>query len=123
GKFGMWIAVDPVPTANILDIVKAVKAIEPEIRAQLPPGLSMELIYDAGDFVNASIDQVVETLLEAMLIVTLVVFVFLGSLRSVLIPVVAIPLSLVGTFAMMLAFGFTINLLTLLAFVLAIGLV
>jgi multidrug efflux pump len=123
GKFGLWIAVDPVPSANMLEVVEAVKKIQPEIRAQLPPGLEMELIYDAGDFVNASIEQVVTTLLEAMLIVTLVVFVFLGSTRSVIIPVVAIPLSLVGTFGMMLLFGFTINLLTLLAFVLAIGLV
>ena len=123
GKAGMWIAVDPVPSANMLDVVNATKKILPEIQAQLPPGLSMELIYDAGDFVNASISQVVETLLEAMLIVTLVVFVFLGSARSVAIPVIAIPLSLIGTFGMMLIFGFTINLLTLLAFVLAIGLV
>ena len=123
GKFGLWIAVEPVPTANMLDVVAAVKKLQPEIAAQLPPGLEMEMIYDAGDFVNASIRQVVEALLEAMLIVTVVVFVFLGSMRSVAIPVIAIPLSLVGTFGMMLLFGFTINLLTLLAFVLAIGLV
>ena len=86
-------------------------------------GCNGEIVYDSTAFVNSSIDEVVRTLVEAVIIVTLVVFVFLGSLRSVLIPTIAIPLSLIGTFMMMLAFGFSINLLTLLALVLAIGLV
>ncbi len=100
-----------------------IQVIFPDIQAQLPEGLSGKIVYDATAFVNSSIREVVTTLIEALLIVTLVVFAFLGSLRSVFIPTVAIPLSLVGTFAMMLIFGFSINLLTLLALVLAIGLV
>src|SRR5262249_35200841 len=86
-------------------------------------GLNGEIVYDSTAFVNSSIHEVASTLIEALLIVTLVVFLFLGSPRSVLIPTVAIPLSLVGTFVLMAAFGFSINLLTLLALVLAIGLV
>ena len=93
------------------------------IQAQLPQGLNGTIVYDSTDFVSSSIHEVVRSLIEAVLIVTLVVFVFLGSPRSVLIPVIAIPLSLIGTFTMMLVFGFSINLLTLLALVLAIGLV
>jgi multidrug efflux pump len=89
----------------------------------VPQGLDGEIVYDSTNFVNSSIDEVIHTLVEALIIVTLVVFLFLGSLRSVLIPTIAIPLSLVGTFTMMLIFGFSINLLTLLALVLAIGLV
>ena len=89
----------------------------------MPAGLSGQIIYDSTDFVNSSINEVIHTLLEAGVIVTLVVFAFLGSWRAVLIPIVAIPLSLIGTFALMLALGFSINLLTLLALVLAIGLV
>src|SRR6185312_8371673 len=95
----------------------------PEIQSQLPQGLEAKIVYDSTAFVNSSINEVITTLVKALLIVTLVVFLFLGSPRSVLIPVIAIPLSLIGTFALMLAFGFTINLLTLLALVLAIGLV
>ena len=95
----------------------------PEIQAQLPQGLNARIAYDSTDFVNSSIHEVALTLVEALIIVMLVIFAFLGSPRSVLIPVVAIPLSLVGTLAIMLALGFSINLLTLLALVLAIGLV
>jgi multidrug efflux pump len=89
----------------------------------LPEGLNGRIVYDATKFVNSSIDEVIKTLVEALLIVTLVIFLFLGSFRSVLIPTIAMPLSLIGGFVLMLAFGFTINLLTLLALVLAIGLV
>ena len=123
GKRGLWIAVDQVPTANVLEVVAGVRRIIPDLEAQLPPGVHLRVIYDATEFVNTSIKEVASTLVQAVLIVTLVVFAFLGSVRSVVIPVIAIPLSLVGTFAMLLLFGFTINLLTLLAFVLAIGLV
>lgn len=123
GRESVYIGIQIAPSANLLDVIKGVRAALPEIEAQLPTGLSMGVIYDASAFVNSSIEEVVHTLVEALVIVTLVVFAFLGSWRSVLIPVIAIPLSLIGTFLMMLAFGFSINLLTLLALVLAIGLV
>lgn len=123
GRESVYIGIQIAPTANLLDVIKGVRAVLPEIESQLPSGLSMGVIYDASAFVNSSIEEVVHTLVEALAIVTLVVFAFLGSWRSVLIPVIAIPLSLIGTFLMMLAFGFSINLLTLLALVLAIGLV
>jgi multidrug efflux pump len=120
---GVVIGVQIAPTANLLDVVGRVKTLLPEIQAQLPNGLSASVLYDTSTFVSQSIDEVVRSLTEALIIVVFVVFAFLGSPRSVLIPVVAIPLSLVGTFAMMLIFGFSINLLSLLAMVLAIGLV
>src|SRR6185312_5951761 len=93
----------------------------PGIQAQLPQGLRGAIVYDSTDFVSSSIREVVFTLVEALVIVTLVIFAFLASPRSVLIPTLAIPLSLIGAFTFMLALGFSINLLTLL--VLAIGLV
>ena len=99
------------------------RAIFPGIQSQLPQGLNGQIVYDSTDFVSSAIHEVVRTLVMAVLIVTFVVFAFLGSPRSVLIPVVAIPLSLIGTFTIMLLCGFSINLLTLLALVLAIGLV
>ncbi|WLA60557.1 efflux RND transporter permease subunit [Bradyrhizobium diazoefficiens] len=123
GKRAVYIGIQVAPNANLLDVIKGVRAVYPDIKAQQPEGLNSEIIYDSTDFVNSSIDEVIHTLLEALLIVTVVVFLFLGSWRSVLIPVIAIPLSLVGTFTMLLALGFSINLLTLLALVLAIGLV
>ena len=123
GRKAVFIGIQVAPTANILDVLKGVRTTFDALKPQFPTGLGGELNYDASDFVNASIDQVESTLVEAALIVTVVVFAFLGSLRSVLIPAVTIPLSLVGTLTMMLIFGFSINLLTLLALVLAIGLV
>jgi multidrug efflux pump len=123
GKKGVYVGIQIAPSANLLSVIAGVKAVLPQIQAQLPEGLTSAVIYDDTDFVNSAIREVATTLTEALVIVTLVVFAFLGSLRSVMIPVVAIPLSLVGTFTMMLMFGFSINLLTLLALVLAIGLV
>ncbi|MBB4008482.1 efflux RND transporter permease subunit [Allorhizobium taibaishanense] len=123
GQKAVYIGIQVAPTANLLDVINGVKAVFPEIQQQLPAGLDGQVIYDSTDFVNSSIDEVIHTLFEAGLIVTVVVFLFLGSWRAVLIPIVAIPLSLIGTFALMLAMGFSINLLTLLALVLAIGLV
>ena len=123
GQSAVYFGIQVAPGANLLDVIKGVRAIFPGIQAQLPQGLNGVIVYDSTDFVSSSINEVVRTLVEAVLIVTLVVFVFLGSPRSVLIPVIAIPLSLIGTFTMMLVFGFSINLLTLLALVLAIGLV
>ncbi|MGA7751117.1 MAG: efflux RND transporter permease subunit, partial [Gallionella sp.] len=123
GKSAVYIGIQVAPTANLLDVVKGVNDTMPEIQAQLPQGIEAKVVYDSTRFVNSSIHEVLKTLAEALLIITFVVFAFLGSPRSVLIPVIAIPLSLIGTFTLMLAFGFSINLLTLLAFVLAIGLV
>jgi multidrug efflux pump len=123
GQKAVYLGIQVAPGANLLNVVKGVRDIFPGIVAQLPQGLNGAIVYDSTDFVSSSIAEVVRTLVEAILIVTGVVFVFLGSPRSVLIPIVAIPLSLIGTFMMMLAFGFSINLLTLLALVLAIGLV
>ncbi|MET4213467.1 MULTISPECIES: efflux RND transporter permease subunit [unclassified Bradyrhizobium] len=123
GKTAVYLGIQVAPTANLLDVIKGVKAALPDINANLPNGIVSEILYDSTAFVNSSIDEVVHSLVEAVLIVTIVVFLFLGSWRSVLIPVIAIPLSLIGTFALMLLMGFSINLLTLLALVLAIGLV
>ena len=123
GRPAVYIGVQIAPTANLLDVIAGVHKIFPEIHAQLPNGLHGAIVYDSTDFVNSAICDVVQTLVEALVIVNLVVFLFLGSLRSVVIPMVAIPLSLVGAFTVMLALGYSINLLTLLALVLAIGLV
>jgi multidrug efflux pump len=123
GKQAVYIGVQVAPAANLLEVVRGVHKIWPDIQAQLPRGLNGEIVYDSTEFVNAAIYEVVLSLVEALVIVTLVVFLFLGSVRSSLIPTVAIPLSLVGTLIILLALGYSINLLTLLALVLAIGLV
>jgi len=123
GKRSVFIGIKVAPDANVLDVAKRVREAFPEIQSQLPGGLTGQIVYDGTEFVNSSINEVVKTLAEALLIVTLVIFLFLGSLRAVIIPVIAMPLSLVGTFFVMLALGYSINLLTLLALVLAIGLV
>ncbi len=123
GQKAVYIGIQVTPSANLLDVIKRVRDVFPGIRKQLPEGLNGQIIYDATKFVSNSITEVELTLAETLLIVTLVVFAFLGSLRSVLIPIITIPLSLIGAFAIMLAFNFSINLLTLLALVLAIGLV
>jgi len=123
GKQAVYIGIQVAPAANLLAVARGVHKIWPDIAAQLPRGLNGEIVYDSTEFVDAAIYEVVLSLAEALLIVTLVVFAFLGSVRSSLIPTVAIPLSLVGTFIVLLALGYSINLLTLLALVLAIGLV
>jgi multidrug efflux pump len=123
GKRAVYVGIQVAPTANLLDVIAGVHKIFPGIQEQLPNGLHGQIVYDSTNFVHAAIYDVVRTLIEALLIVNLVVFLFLGSVRSVVIPMVAIPLSLVGAFTMMLVLGFSINLLTLLALVLAIGLV
>ncbi len=123
GKSSVFIGIQVAPGANLLDVVKRVRAAFPAIQAQLPEGMTGDIVYDSTKFVDASINDVIQTLIEAVLIVAAVVFIFLGSLRSVVVPLVAIPLSIVGTFTVMLALGYSINLLTLLAIVLAIGLV
>jgi multidrug efflux pump len=123
GNTGVFIGIQIAPSANLLSVIKGVRSVFPEIQSQLPQGLESRIVYDSTDFVNASIHEVAVTLFEALIIVMLVIFAFLGSPRSVLIPVIAIPLSLIGALAIMLALKFSINLLTLLALVLAIGLV
>ncbi|PWC37774.1 multidrug efflux RND transporter permease subunit [Azospirillum sp. TSO35-2] len=123
GQQAIFIGVDSTPTGNPLNIVADIRKMEQDLRRNLPPGMQMEIVYDSTRFIQASIDEVVKTLLEAVAIVIVVIFLFLGSLRSVLIPVVTIPLSIVGAATFMLALGFSLNLLTLLAMVLAIGLV
>lgn len=119
----VFAAIFPTPDGNPLEIVRQAQDLVPRIRAMAPPGLQVMPNYDVAKFVNASIAEVEHTLAEAIVIVIAVIFLFLGTFRAVIIPVVTIPLSLVGTAALMLAFGFSINLLTLLAMVLAIGLV
>ena len=123
GKPAVYIGIQVAPTANLLNVIGGVHRIFPEIHAQLPNGLHGAIVYDSTDFVKSAIHDVIKTLIEALVIVNVVVFLFLGSLRSVVIPMVAIPLSLIGAFTIMLALGYSINLLTLLALVLAIGLV
>jgi multidrug efflux pump len=123
GKSAVFMSIKVAPNANLLDVADRVRKAFPTVTQGLPEGLDGRIVYDATNYVNSSIHEVVITLLEALLIVTLVIFFSLGSVRSVLIPTVAIPLSLVGAFFIMLALGYTINLMTLLALVLAIGLV
>jgi multidrug efflux pump len=123
GKQAVYIGIQVAPTANLLDVIAGVHKVFPEIQALLPHGLNGEIIYDSTEFVNSAIHEVIRSLAEALIIVTIVVFLFLGSLRSSIIPTVAIPLSLIGTLIILLALGYSINLLTLLALVLGIGLV
>jgi multidrug efflux pump len=123
GKQSVFIGIKVAPDANLLDVAERVRAVLPDIQKQLPTGLVGNIVYDSTKFITTSIDEVVATLLEALLIVTVVIFLFLGSFRAVMVPVIAMPLSLIGTFFLMQVLGYSINLLTLLALVLAIGLV
>ena len=111
------------PGSNSNKIIAEVKAKLEELKKNFPPGVDYEINYDVSSFVNASIDQVLHTLLEAFLLVSLVVFLFLGDFRSTIIPVLAVPVSLIGAFFFMQLFGISINLITLFALVLAIGVV
>ncbi len=123
GKSAVYIGIKVAPTANLLSVISDIHRIFPSIQQQMPQGLSGRIVYDATKYVNSSIREVISTIAKALLIVTLVIFLSLGSPRSVVIPTVAMPLSLIGAFFIMLVLGYTINLLTLLALVLAIGLV
>ncbi|HGN3976271.1 TPA: efflux RND transporter permease subunit [Legionella pneumophila] len=122
-KKAVFISITPTPTANPLTVINDARKLFPSIVREFPPSLTGTIVYDATAFIRASIHEVMETIIEAAVIVIIVIFLFLGSVRSVLIPVVTIPLSLVGVCTLMLILGYSINLLTLLAFVLAIGLV
>ncbi len=123
GTPSVYIGIKATPGANPLDVIKEVRKLMPELESQLPPNLKASIAYDATLFIQASIDEVVKTLVEAVLIVIVVVFLFLGALRSVLILVITIPLSMIGVLFFMQLMGYSLNLLTLLAMVLAIGLV
>jgi multidrug efflux pump len=123
GLKAVFVGVYSTPSANPLTVIDKVRAAFPDIQAQLPTGIDAAIAYDATEFIRASIEEVAKTLGEAAIIVVIVIFLFLGNLRSTLIPIVTIPLSLVGVMIALLMMGYSINLLTLLALVLAIGLV
>ncbi|WP_058533069.1 efflux RND transporter permease subunit [Legionella saoudiensis] len=123
GRRAVYIGIVVAPSANLLTVINDIRKVFPNIQAQLPQGLKANIVYDASLFVDSSIHEVILSLLEAFMIVTAVIFIFLGSIRSVIIPLIAIPLSIIGTFWIMLILGYSINLLTLLALVLGIGLV
>jgi multidrug efflux pump len=116
---GIWV----LPTANSLDVIERVRAAMPGIQSQLPHGMKAGIPYDSTEYIQDAIKEVLTTLTETLLIVVVVIFLFLGSVRAVIIPIVAIPISLVGAVFLMLVAGFTVNLLTLLAIVLSVGLV
>jgi len=116
---GIWV----LPTSNTLDVIKRVRSIIPEIESQLPNGMTMGVPYDSTEYIKDAIGEVIKTLSETLLIVILIIFLFLGSVRGMIIPVVAIPISLIGAVFLMFLAGFSINLLTLLAIVLSVGLV
>ncbi|AQQ68684.1 multidrug efflux protein [Microbulbifer agarilyticus] len=124
GRSATFVAVEVAPDANALDVIADVRdELYNEIFPQLPEGMLGEIPYDSTEYIQDSINEVVKTIAEAVLIVIVVIYLFLGSIRSVIIPAIAVPLSMVGALFLMLLMGFTINLLTLLAMVLAIGIV
>ena len=123
GQPGTFIGIIPAPGENQLDVAENVLNALPALRDTLPEGMTITLVYDSTETIAASIEEVFKTIAEAVAIVVVVILLFLGSFRSVVMPVVTIPLSLIGVCAIMLALGYSINLLTLLAMVLAIGLV
>jgi len=123
GQTAVFMGIWPLPNANSLDVIKLVRHEMDSIQQDLPSGLQARIAYDGTDYINNAIHEVIKTLGDTLLIVVVIIFLFLGSFRSVFIPVVAIPLSLIGAVFLMQSFGFTINLLTLLAIVLSVGLV
>ncbi|WP_137387801.1 efflux RND transporter permease subunit [Rhodoligotrophos defluvii] len=123
GNNAITLGVVKQATANPLDVSREVRTILPEIERELPAGMTVNIGYDRSVFIEKSIENVYRTIAEAIALVVLIIFFFLRSLRATIIPIVTIPVSLIGTFALMFFFGFTINTLTLLALVLAIGLV
>jgi multidrug efflux pump len=123
GQTAVFMGIWPLPNANSLDVIKRVRSEMESIGQDLPAGLESRVAYDATNYISNAISEVLKTLGDTLMIVMVVIFLFLGSFRSVLIPVVAIPLSLIGGVFLMQLFGFTVNLLTLLAIVLSVGLV
>ena len=123
GQTAVFMGIFPLPNANSLDVIRRVRVEMEAIQRQLPSGMQARIAYDATAYIDSAIREVLKTLGDTLLIVMVIIFLFLGSFRSVFIPVVAIPLSLIGAVFLMQVFGFTINLLTLLAIVLSVGLV
>jgi multidrug efflux pump len=123
GQTAVFVGIWVLPNANSIEVLEAVRAELSAIQADLPTGLNATVAYDATGYINDALAEVIKTLAETLLIVAIVIFLFLGSIRSVLVPLVAIPISLIGAVFIMQVFGFTINLLTLLAIVLSVGLV
>ena len=123
GNSATFMGIFVLPIANVLDVIKSVRAALPAIEEQLPSGIELGVPYDSTEYINNAIHDITKTLLETLIIVTIVVFLFMGSFRAVLMPIVAILISLIGTVFLMWVFRFTLNLLTLLAIVLAVGLV
>jgi len=123
GQTAVFMGIWPLPNANSIDVIKRVRTEMAAIQKDLPTGMQARIAYDATEYINNAIHEVLKTLGDTLLIVIIVIFLFLGSFRSVFIPVVAIPVSLIGGVFLMQAFGFTVNLLTLLAVVLSVGLV
>jgi multidrug efflux pump len=123
GQTAVFMGIWPLPNANSLDVINRIRVQMQEIQKELPTGMEGGIAYDGTKYIKNAIREVTKTLGETLLIVVIIIFLFLGSFRSVLIPVVAIPLSLIGAVFLMQVFGFTLNLLTLLAIVLSVGLV
>lgn len=123
GQTAVFMGVFPTPSANPLSVAMEVQKLLPKLRVDFPPTLEGNIVYDGSDYIRAAIHEVITTIAEAALIVIAVIFLFLGALRTVTIPMVTIPLSLIGVASLMLALGYSLNILTLLAMVLAIGLV
>ncbi len=123
GQTAVFMGIFPLPNANTIDVVARIRVELDAIKKDLPPGLEASIGYDASEYISNAIHEVVFTMIDTLLIVIVVIFLFLGSVRSVLVPVVAIPVSLIGGVFLMQSFGFTLNLLTLLAIVLSVGLV
>jgi multidrug efflux pump len=123
GQTAVFMGIWPLPNANSIDVIERVRVEMDAVQKQLPSGLQARIAYDATNYITNAIHEVLNTLADTLVIVVIVIFLFLGSFRSVLIPVVAIPLSLIGAVFLMQVFGFTLNLLTLLAIVLSVGLV
>ncbi|MFL6516291.1 MAG: efflux RND transporter permease subunit [Chthoniobacterales bacterium] len=123
GKKAVFMGIFVLPNANSVDVIKRVRAEVEQIKKELPRGMQVEMAYDATAYINDAIHEVVKTLIDTLIIVMIVIFLFLGSFRSVLVPIVAIPISLIGALFLMQVLGFSLNLLTLLAIVLSVGLV
>ena len=123
GQTAVFVGIWALPNANSLDVIKKSRVELESIRKELPEQINFTVAYDGTAYIQSAIDDVVRTLRDTLLIVIIVIFLFLGSFRSVLVPVVAIPVSLIGAVFLMQVFGFTVNLLTLLAIVLSVGLV
>ncbi|HEY0946185.1 MAG TPA: efflux RND transporter permease subunit, partial [Opitutaceae bacterium] len=123
GQTAVFMGIFPLPNANVVDVVTRTRAELDTIKRDLPTGLEAGIGYDASEYVSNAIHEVTNTLVDTLVIVVIVIFLFLGSIRSALVPVIAIPVSLIGGIFLMQVFGFTLNLLTLLAIVLSVGLV